>query len=176
MYLGARNREKGEKTIHELKMETGKEGILLELDLSDLKSVKAAAEEFQTYVMRAIRLRTFPDPSSLTVAKKQRFICSLTMRGCHFYRSKKSESDPFLVESWHLLRIKSQRRDTICNLERMSLVSRPADADGPKAKHDLRAQGISTLPNCLFRHSSTDSSKEGILKMNSHLKELADAI
>ncbi|KAJ2925917.1 hypothetical protein H1R20_g11178, partial [Candolleomyces eurysporus] len=48
VYLGARNREKGEKAIHELKLETGKEGILLELDLSDLKSVKDAAEVFQS--------------------------------------------------------------------------------------------------------------------------------
>jgi hypothetical protein len=90
VYLGARNREKGEKTIHELKLETGKEGILLELDLSDLKSVKAAAEEFQTYVMRAIRLQTLPDLSSLTAAKRRSFICSSTMRGCHLHGNKKS--------------------------------------------------------------------------------------
>ncbi|KDR82950.1 hypothetical protein GALMADRAFT_238644 [Galerina marginata CBS 339.88] len=46
VYVAARSREKAEKAIEDLKTETGKEGIFLKLDLSDLKSVKASAEEF----------------------------------------------------------------------------------------------------------------------------------
>lgn len=36
-----------EETIEELKEQTGKEGTFLNLDLSDLNSVKEAAKEFQ---------------------------------------------------------------------------------------------------------------------------------
>lgn len=46
VYLAARNQEKTVKVIEELKVETGKQGIFLKLDLGDLESVKAAAEEF----------------------------------------------------------------------------------------------------------------------------------
>lgn len=46
VYIAARNQEKSELAIQDLKHETGKEAIFLKLDLSDLKSVKAAAEEF----------------------------------------------------------------------------------------------------------------------------------
>ncbi|KAJ2912527.1 hypothetical protein MD484_g7884, partial [Candolleomyces efflorescens] len=70
VYLGARNREKGEKTIQELKIETGKDGILLELDLSDLKSVAAAAEEFQSYVFEAYSTKTLSEPFVLDRRKE----------------------------------------------------------------------------------------------------------
>ncbi|KAF9524290.1 NAD-binding protein [Crepidotus variabilis] len=46
VYLAARNKEKAEAAINELKELTGREGIFLKLDLSNLASVKAAAEEF----------------------------------------------------------------------------------------------------------------------------------
>ncbi|KDR82951.1 hypothetical protein GALMADRAFT_238648 [Galerina marginata CBS 339.88] len=46
VYVAARSQEKAEKAIKDLKNDTGKEGIYLKMDLSDLKSVKAAAEEF----------------------------------------------------------------------------------------------------------------------------------
>ena len=46
VYIAARSQEKAEAAIKELKEETGKEGIFLRLDLSDLKAIKAAAEEF----------------------------------------------------------------------------------------------------------------------------------
>lgn len=36
------------RAIQDLKAETGKEGIWLELDLADLHSVKKAAEEFKS--------------------------------------------------------------------------------------------------------------------------------
>ncbi|KAJ7066553.1 hypothetical protein C8F01DRAFT_1123677 [Mycena amicta] len=46
VYMAARSQEKAEAAIAELKQLTGKEAIYLKLDLGDLKSVKAAAEEF----------------------------------------------------------------------------------------------------------------------------------
>ncbi|KAF4610211.1 hypothetical protein D9613_010552 [Agrocybe pediades] len=46
VYIAARSQEKAEAAIKDLKEETGKEGIFLKLDLSDLRSVKTSAEEF----------------------------------------------------------------------------------------------------------------------------------
>ena len=47
VYIAARSEEKSRKAIGELKQETGKDSVLfLKLDLSDLVSIKAAAEEF----------------------------------------------------------------------------------------------------------------------------------
>lgn len=50
VYIGARSIEKGERTLEDLKLETGRDGVLLELDLSNLASVKKAAEVFQRSV------------------------------------------------------------------------------------------------------------------------------
>ena len=46
VYLAARSPERAGKAIEELKAETGKEAIFLQLDLSDLVSVRRAAEEY----------------------------------------------------------------------------------------------------------------------------------
>jgi len=47
VYIATRSVEKSQAAIEELKKETGKETIyFLRVDLSDLVSVKAAAEEF----------------------------------------------------------------------------------------------------------------------------------
>ncbi|KAF5342509.1 hypothetical protein D9611_001525 [Ephemerocybe angulata] len=46
VYFAARDKTRAEQAIKDLKEETGKEGIFLQLDLSDLPSVKRAAEEF----------------------------------------------------------------------------------------------------------------------------------
>ncbi|KAF5309691.1 hypothetical protein D9611_014710 [Ephemerocybe angulata] len=46
VYFAARDKTRAEQAIKDLKQETGKEGIFLQLDLSDLPSVKRAAEEF----------------------------------------------------------------------------------------------------------------------------------
>jgi retinol dehydrogenase 12 len=47
VYIATRSLEKSQSAIEDLKKETGKESIFfLKLDLSDLVSVKAAAEEF----------------------------------------------------------------------------------------------------------------------------------
>jgi retinol dehydrogenase-12 len=47
VYIATRSVEKSQAAIEELKKETGKESIFfLKVDLSDLVSIKAAAEEF----------------------------------------------------------------------------------------------------------------------------------
>jgi retinol dehydrogenase-12 len=47
VYIAARSEEKSQRAIEELKRETGNESVFfLKLDLADLASVKAAAEEF----------------------------------------------------------------------------------------------------------------------------------
>jgi NAD(P)-dependent dehydrogenase (short-subunit alcohol dehydrogenase family) len=47
VYIAARDENRAQKTIQELKEETGKQSIFfLKLDLADLPSVKAAVEEF----------------------------------------------------------------------------------------------------------------------------------
>ncbi|KAF8659670.1 hypothetical protein AX16_001811, partial [Volvariella volvacea WC 439] len=48
VYLAARSQEKASQAIKDLLQETGKEAIFLKLDLSDLKSIKRSAEEFQS--------------------------------------------------------------------------------------------------------------------------------
>jgi len=50
VYFAARGKERAQKIIENLKVETGNEAIFLELDLSDLRSVRAAADEFQRSV------------------------------------------------------------------------------------------------------------------------------
>ncbi|OAX33475.1 NAD(P)-binding protein [Rhizopogon vinicolor AM-OR11-026] len=46
VYLACRDKAKGEAAISELKDSTGKEAILLQLNLANLQSIKTAAEEF----------------------------------------------------------------------------------------------------------------------------------
>jgi retinol dehydrogenase 12 len=46
VYIAARNEAKARQVIQELKMETGKEALFLQLDLANLKAVKRCAEEF----------------------------------------------------------------------------------------------------------------------------------
>lgn len=50
VYIASRNEEKVKEAINELKEQTGKEALFLKLDLSDLRAVKAAAEEFSRQV------------------------------------------------------------------------------------------------------------------------------
>ena len=49
VYLAARSKEKADKAIEELRKETGKEAIFLELDLANLKAIKRAAKTFMRY-------------------------------------------------------------------------------------------------------------------------------
>jgi retinol dehydrogenase 12 len=50
VYIATRNKEKSLAAIEELKKETGNEALFLPLDLANLSSVKACAEEFLRYV------------------------------------------------------------------------------------------------------------------------------
>ncbi|KAH0836337.1 hypothetical protein J3R83DRAFT_7889 [Lanmaoa asiatica] len=54
VYIAARNRAQSEDTIRQLKQETGNEAVFLNLDLANLKAVKAAAEEF----LRSVQKKT----------------------------------------------------------------------------------------------------------------------
>jgi hypothetical protein len=56
VYLATRDQEKAETAIRDLKVQTGKEAIFLKLDLSDLESIKTAAEEFSRFVLRPLTL------------------------------------------------------------------------------------------------------------------------
>jgi retinol dehydrogenase 12 len=49
VYIAARDKVRAEKAVEELRAETGKTALFLQLDLADIRSVKAAAEEFQRY-------------------------------------------------------------------------------------------------------------------------------
>jgi retinol dehydrogenase 12 len=49
VYLAARSATKANAAIAELKQETGKEAIFLQLDLSDIPSVRKSAKEFLSY-------------------------------------------------------------------------------------------------------------------------------
>jgi len=46
VYMACRNAQNAQQALEELKQETGKEALFLELDLSSLRSVRRAAEEF----------------------------------------------------------------------------------------------------------------------------------
>ncbi|KAG6854129.1 hypothetical protein C0991_010293 [Blastosporella zonata] len=46
VYMATRNAEKARAAIADLRAQTGKDAIFLELDLGDLKSVKTAATNF----------------------------------------------------------------------------------------------------------------------------------
>jgi retinol dehydrogenase-12 len=46
VYMAARSAQKAQVAIEALKAETGREAIFLELDLSNLKSVRASAASF----------------------------------------------------------------------------------------------------------------------------------
>ena len=46
VYLATRNEDRAKAAIEDLKEMTGKEAIFLKLDLSSLRSIKAAANEF----------------------------------------------------------------------------------------------------------------------------------
>lgn len=48
VYMATRSKARADTAIRELKEQTGKEAIFLELDLASLRSVRKAAEEFRS--------------------------------------------------------------------------------------------------------------------------------
>lgn len=68
--MAARSQSKAEAAINELKEETGKEAIWLELDLSSLASVRRGAETFLRYVDLLLWICFIPD-SILCISKEK---------------------------------------------------------------------------------------------------------
>lgn len=54
--MASRNEKKALAAISELQRDTGRQAIFLRLDLADLKSVRAAAQEFMRSVILALTL------------------------------------------------------------------------------------------------------------------------
>lgn len=63
VYLAARNATKGSAAIAELKNETGKEAIFLQLDLADLPAVRKSVGEFLSCVLLLCLDQIFADYS-----------------------------------------------------------------------------------------------------------------
>jgi hypothetical protein len=62
VHVAARNEQKAEVAHEDLKIQTGKTAIYLNLDLADLKSVRAAADEFMSkeqQYMRCFTMRAY---------------------------------------------------------------------------------------------------------------------
>ena len=57
VYLAARSASKANAAIAELKAETGKEAIFLQLNLSDIPAVRKSATEFLSYAQFPLRRR-----------------------------------------------------------------------------------------------------------------------
>ena len=71
VYIAGRSKSKAETAISQLKEETGKEALFLELDLANLKSIKQAAEEFQRYAQQHIFLNATRPLISLSFFSKE---------------------------------------------------------------------------------------------------------
>lgn len=56
VYVASRSEEKARAAIKDLKEQTGKEALFLKLDLGDLRSVRAAAEQFKRYVDQSVMI------------------------------------------------------------------------------------------------------------------------
>ncbi|KAI0920757.1 hypothetical protein AcW1_005064 [Taiwanofungus camphoratus] len=71
VYMASRTPEKARAAIKDLRKETGKEALFLRLDLADLRSIKAAAEEFlsketQLHVLFNNAGTVYPDVKEVT--------------------------------------------------------------------------------------------------------------
>jgi NAD(P)-dependent dehydrogenase (short-subunit alcohol dehydrogenase family) len=71
VYMASRSPEKAKAAIEDLKAKTGKEALFLKLDLADLKSVKAAAEQFMRCVVFVFWTENYgPDAYPMPVRRK----------------------------------------------------------------------------------------------------------
>jgi NAD(P)-dependent dehydrogenase (short-subunit alcohol dehydrogenase family) len=71
VYLAARTETKANAAIADLKNETGKEAIFLQLDLADLTAVRRSAEEFLSFVP----FSGVSTEISLTILSERRVSC-----------------------------------------------------------------------------------------------------
>ena len=65
VYVASRDSEKSHEAIKKLKEETGKDAILIPLDLSDLHQVRKAAEDFLRQESRLSRYDAFANSLSI---------------------------------------------------------------------------------------------------------------
>lgn len=87
VYLAARNPDKAQAAISQLKEETGKEALYLHLDLADLASVRASAQEFlssvDTFIISSVLLIL-----DKRAGKSQNFTSFSTTRKCLYSSSR----------------------------------------------------------------------------------------
>ena len=77
VYIAGRSKSKADAAIKQLKDETGKEALFIELDLANLKSVKKAAEEFMRHALYFILKGACQLTHSRFSARRRSFIsCS----------------------------------------------------------------------------------------------------
>lgn len=69
VYLAARSQSKASAALEELEKETGKTAIFLKLDLSDLTTIRTAADEFMQCALRS-SMRTPGDVLRLYLSKE----------------------------------------------------------------------------------------------------------
>ena len=80
--MAARNEAKATAAIAELYRETGKRAVFLKLDLADLRSVKAAAQEFVWLVFYPRSLRDLTDRATLAAKSRGSMCCSIAGESC----------------------------------------------------------------------------------------------
>ena len=78
VYMASRSKDKALAAIEDLKNQTGKEALFLELDLGSLSAIRRAAEEFLRYERVCCHFRP-PLETSIT-ARRTNFIFSSTTR------------------------------------------------------------------------------------------------
>jgi hypothetical protein len=80
VYVATRNRTKSEVAIEKLQDETGKLAYFLPLDLADLESVKASADEFMRHVLLLISKTIHSSDACDYEARRQSCTFLSTMR------------------------------------------------------------------------------------------------
>ena len=78
VYMASRNEEKALAAITQLERETGRRAIFLKLDLANLSSVKAAAQQFMRFVLRALTSSPHIPDRTLIARRRSCTSCSTT--------------------------------------------------------------------------------------------------
>jgi len=121
VYLAARNKRKAELAIEELRRQTGKEAIFLELNLADLGSVKAAAEEFLRCVWWFFYLMDASSSFGIRNEKELHILFNNGYVHCTFPKSSCDLLTPFLAElCYRTQKMNSQLKVMIYSLGPMS--------------------------------------------------------
>jgi retinol dehydrogenase-12 len=83
VYIAARNAQRAEEAIKDLKAETGKDAHFIKLDLADLKSIKAAAEDYTRYDPFFNCPRCVRRDSSSKATRRSSMFCSILVESCY---------------------------------------------------------------------------------------------